>query len=182
MVVIVLVPMLFLLRSILAVLPELAVWLLEEGNFEKIGLDLPANMSPTWVSLWSGLRDDIDAVKQFAGNDLRLLASTLLFEGRLLGHFVIEFLLGLILAAVILQNAALLQELCSKAFHKLGGTRSLKLAERSVLTIRYTVLGILGSSAVQTAIATFAYWLVGVPHWPLGQHDRCHGPVRHCHR
>ena len=43
----------------------------------------------------------------------------------------------------------------------------MKLAERSVPTIRYTVLGILGSAAVQTAIAAFAYWLVGVPHWPL---------------
>ncbi len=38
---------------------------------------------------------------------------------------------------------------------------------RSVLTIRYTVLGILGSAAVQTALAAFSFWVVGVPHWPL---------------
>lgn len=167
LIVIVLLPMLFLLRSIIAVLPELAVLLLEEVNLEKIGLDVPANMPPTWINLWNGLRDDFEAIKSIAGNDLRLLLSSLMFEGRLIGHFVLEFLLGLILAAVILQNGPPLHQLSAKAFQKLGGVRGLKLAERSVLTIRYTVLGILGSAAVQTAIAAFAYWLVGVPHWPL---------------
>lgn len=167
LIVIVLIPMLFLLRSIIAVLPELAVLVLEEGNLEKIGLDIPANMPPTWLNLWNGLRDDFEAIRHFAGGDLRLWFSTLLLEGRLIGHFVLEFLLGLILAAVILQNADPLHRLSSKAFQELGGARGLKLAERSVLTIRYTVLGILGSAAVQTAIAAFAYWLIGVPHWPL---------------
>ena len=167
LIVIVLIPMLFLLRSIIAILPELAVLVLEGGNLEKIGLDIPANMPPTWLNLWNGLRDDFEAIRRFAGGDLRLWFSTLLLEGRLIGHFVLEFLLGLILAAVILQNADPLHRLSSKAFQELGGARGLKLAERSVLTIRYTVLGILGSAAVQTAIAAFAYWLVGVPHWPL---------------
>ncbi len=90
-----------------------------------------------------------------------------MLEGRLIGHFVLEFLLGLILAAVMLQNADTLKRLSAKTFQKLGGARGIKLTVRSVLTIRYTVLGILGSAAVQTAIAAFAYMIVGVPHWPL---------------
>lgn len=163
----VLIPMLFLVRSVIAVLPEIAILLVEGGHLESIGLDLPTNIPPTWVDLWNGLRDDFEAVRRLVGDDLRLLFSTLILEGRLVGHFVLEFLLGLILAAVILQNADPLERLSSKAFQKLGGARGLQLAVRSVLTIRYTVLGILGSAAVQTAIAAFAYVIVGLPHWPL---------------
>jgi len=163
----VLIPMLFLMRSVIAVLPELAILLVEGGHLANIGLDLPANMPPTWVDLWNGLRDDFEAVRRLVGGDLRLFLSTLMLEGRLIGHFVLEFLLGLILAAVILQNADPLEGRSSKAFQKLGGARGLQLAVRSVLTIRYTVLGVLGSAAVQTAIAAFAYVIVGVPHWPL---------------
>lgn len=163
----VLIPMLFLVRSVIAVFPEVAILLVEGGHLENLGLDLPANMPPTWVDLWNGLRDDFEAVRRLVGDDLRLLLSTLMLEGRLIGHFVLEFLLGLILAAVILQNAEPLIRLSTKAFEKLGAARGLQLAMRSVLTIRYTVLGILGSAAVQTAIAAFAYVFVGVPHWPL---------------
>ena len=164
---VVLVPMLFLLRSIIAVIPELAIVLVEDGKLSQFGLDLPANMPATWHELWDGLRDDFNTIKQVIGDDLRLLLSSVMLEGRLIGHFVLEFLLGLILAAVILQNAEVLERRAAKAAVKLGGGRGLQLAERSVLTIRYTVLGILGSSAVQTAIATFAYWVVGISNWPL---------------
>ncbi len=68
----VLIPMLFFLRSVIAVLPELAILLVEGGHLESIGLDLPANMPPTWVDLWNGLRDDFEAVRRLVGNDLRL--------------------------------------------------------------------------------------------------------------
>lgn len=167
LIVFVLVPMLFLLRSVIAVLPELAILLVEEGYLANIGLDLPANTPPNWIEIWNGLLDDFESVRRLVGDDLRLLLSTLMLEGRLIGHFVLEFILGLVLAAVILQNADHLQRLSTKTFEKLGGARGLQLAVRSVLTIRYTVLGILGSAAVQTAIAAFAYVIVGVPHWPL---------------
>ena len=164
---VVLLPMFLLFRSVIATLPELAIVLVEGGNLERFGLDLPANMPPTWVDLWNGLRDDLEAVRGLVGDDLGLLLSTLMLEGRLLGHFILEFLLGLILAAAMLHNSTSLKRLSSKAFLKLGGTRGLKLIERSELTIRYTVLGVLGSAAVQTAVAAIAYWIVGVPHWPL---------------
>ncbi len=167
LILVVLLPMMFLLRSIIAILPELAVAIAEEGNLETIGLDLPANMPATWHDLWNGIRDDLGSVRRLVGDDLRHLLSSVMFEGRLIGHFVLEFLLGLILAAIILHNAAQLSRLSSKAALQLGGERGLDLGARSILTIRYTVLGILGSAAVQSGVAAFAYWLVGVPHWPL---------------
>lgn len=167
LVVLVLVPMVLLLRSVIALLPELAVAIAEDGALERIGIDLPAEMSGTWQELWVGIQDDLESLRRVIGDDFRLLLSSVMLEGRLIGHFVLEFLLGLILASIILHNAPALERLTAKAADKLGGNRGKDLARRSVLTIRYTVLGILGSAAVQASVAAAAYWFVGAPHWPL---------------
>jgi predicted PurR-regulated permease PerM len=167
LVVVVLVPMVLLLRSVIALLPELAVAIAEEGALERFGVELPSEMSGTWSELWEGIRDDLERLRDVIGDDLRLLLSSVMFEGRLIGHFVLEFLLGLILASIILHNAPSLEILSTKAADRLGGMRGRDLARRAVLTIRYTVLGILGSAAVQSSVAAVAYWFVGAPHWPL---------------
>lgn len=164
---VVLVPMLMLLRSIIAILPELAIALVEQDGLDWIGVDLPAGISATWHDLWAGLRDDLESMRKLIGDDLRLLFSTVMLEGRLVGHFVLEFLLGLILAGIILHNAEYLAGLSRTAAGKLGGRRGTDLGARSILTIRYTVLGIMGSAAVQAGVAAFAYWVVDAPHWPL---------------
>lgn len=167
LILIVLVPMLLLFRSAVGILPELAIAAANRDSLEWIGVDLPAGISATWRDLWIGIRDDLEALRTLIGDDLRLLLSTIVFEGRLIGYFVLEFLLGLILAGVILHNSQYLSLLAGKAALKLGGTRVADLGARSILTIRYTVLGVLGSAAVQACVAAFAYWLVGAPHWPL---------------
>jgi len=164
---VVIIPMLLLLRSILGLLPEVAISIAEGQSLEWIGVDLPANMPATWRDLWYGIRDDLEALRSLIGDNLSLLLSTVMFEGRLIGHFVIEFLLGVVLAAIILHNSEHMQYLLSKAALKLGGQRVAELGKRSILTIRYTVLGVLGSAAVQAAVAAFAYWFVGAPHWPI---------------
>ena len=163
----VIIPMLLLLRSIIGLLPEMAISIADGQSLEWIGVDLPAGMSATWRDLWYGIRDDLEALRSLIGDDLPLLLSTVMFEGRLFGHFVVEFLLGVILAAIILHNSEYIGHLSGKAAQKLGGQRVADLGRRSILTIRYTVLGVLGSAAVQAAVAAFAYWLVDAPHWPL---------------
>jgi predicted PurR-regulated permease PerM len=167
LVVLVLVPMLLLLRSIIAVVPDLATAIAEGDALDRIGLDLPAQLPSTWRDVWDNLGNDLQALRNVVGGDLRLLLSSVMFEGRLMGHFILEFLLGLILAAIILHNHERLARLAARAAMKLGGDRGHELGAQSVLTIRYTVLGILGSAAVQTAVAAFAYWIVGAPHWPI---------------
>jgi predicted PurR-regulated permease PerM len=167
LVVVVLVPMVLLLRSVIALLPELAIAIAEDGALERFGIDLPTDMSGTWSELWQGIQDDLERLRSVIGDDLRLLLSSVMFEGRLIGHFVLEFLLGLILASIILHNAPSLERLAMKAADRLGGQRGRDLSRRAVLTIRYTVLGILGSAAVQASVAAAAYWFVDAPHWPL---------------
>ncbi len=160
-------PMLLLLRSVIAILPELAVALLQEGKLSQFGLELPMNTPPTWQAIWTGLRDDVEGIRDLIGDEMRTVLSSVVLEGRLIGQFVLEFLLGLIIAAILLQNSDTLKNTATQAFRKLGGDKGLLLGEQSVLTIRYTVMGILGSAAVQTAVAAFAYWVVGAAHWPL---------------
>jgi predicted PurR-regulated permease PerM len=41
------------------------------------------------------------------------------------------------------------------------------MGQHAVLAIRSTVLGLLGSAAVQTAVASVSYVIVGLPHWPI---------------
>jgi predicted PurR-regulated permease PerM len=167
LVVLVLVPMLLLLRSIISVVPDLVTAIAEGDALDRIGLELPAHLPATWRDVWDNLGNDIQALRNVIGGDLRLLLSSVMFEGRLMGHFVLEFLLGLILAAIILHNHEHLGRLAARAAMKLAGDRGHELGAKSVLTIRYTVLGILGSAAVQTVVAAFAYWIVGAPHWPI---------------
>jgi len=167
LVIVVLVPMALLLRSVIAVLPELATAIAQGGALERFGVALPSDMPATWQELWAGIRDDLQRLLSLVGDNLSVLLSTVMLEGRILGHFVLEFLLGLILAAVILHNATSLERLAKKAALRLGGQQGLDLASRAVLTIRYAVLGILGSAAVQAGVAAAAYWFVGAPHWPL---------------
>ncbi len=52
-------------------------------------------------------------------------------------------------------------------FDRVGGAFAHRLGHNAVLTTRYTMLGVLGSAAAQTAVAGLAYWLVGAPHWPI---------------
>jgi len=164
---VVLLPMVVLLRAVIAVLPELAAAIAEGGTLATLGFDLPTGTPDTWFDFSTGIRDDLGSLRALIGDDLRLLVSSVMLEGRLLGHFVLEFLLGLVLATIILHNNRSLGRLATKTAERLGGARALDLAARSVLTIRYTVLGILGSAAVQTVMAALAYWIVGAPHWPL---------------
>lgn len=163
----VLLPMILLLRSVIALLPELAVAIAEGGALERFGFEVPTELSGTWQEMWDSLRADVERLRSVIGGDLRLLLSSVMLEGRLAGHFVLEFLLGLILASIILHNTPSLIRLSAKAAVQLGGARGQDLARRAVVTIRYTVLGILGSAAVQAGVASVAYWFVGAPHWPL---------------
>jgi len=124
-------------------------------------------MAGTWREIWENLRADLERLRSVIGNNLSLMLSTVMLERRLVGQFALEFLLGLILASIILHNAPALERLTAKAALKLGRQRGQNLARRSVLTIRYAVLGIMGSAAVQATVAAAAYWFVGAPHWPL---------------
>jgi predicted PurR-regulated permease PerM len=98
---------------------------------------------------------------------LRPAAFWLLGEGRLVGTFVIEFALGVILAAVLMHRAEAANSLVYRLLDHLGGTSATRMGRHAVTAIRSTVFGLLGSAAVQTTVAAAAYVVVGLPHWPI---------------
>lgn len=164
-------PLVGLSRSIVAFIPEVLVWFSEEGvpmiaSEAEAGAAKPGP-SGEIASAWDTLVWDIQFIRGHFGDELRPAAFWLIREGRLVGVFVVEFALGVLLATVLLHRAGPLSRASFAVLDRIGGPFAAELGQRSVMTIRSTVLGLLGSAAAQTAVASFAYFLVGVPHWPV---------------
>ncbi len=165
-------PIVGLSRSLIAFIPEILVWFSEEG----VPLIAPGDAGApverdTFTgeikSIWDTLLWDLQFIRDHFHEELRPAAFWLIREGRLVGVFVAEFAIGVLLAAILLHRAEPLARAAFGILQQVGGSFASELGERAVATIRYTVLGLLGSAAAQTAVASFAYYIVGVPHWPV---------------
>jgi predicted PurR-regulated permease PerM len=169
LVVILVLPMVFLSRAIIAFVPDAIAWVSGLGGTDMLpddaALVLPA--SREIADIWAALLADIAVIRDHFGEELRPAAFWLLGEGRLVGTFVIEFALGVILAAVLMHRAEAANSLGHRLLEHLGGTSATRMGRHAVAAIRSTVLGLLGSAAVQTVVATAAYVIVGLPHWPI---------------
>lgn len=165
-------PIFGLSRSLVAFIPDALVWFSEEGS-QLISPDdstAPLELNPFTGeirSLWDTLLADVRFIAGHFGEELRPAAFWLIREGRLVGVFVVEFGLGVLLAVLMLHRAEPMTRGVFEVIGRVGGTFAADLGGRAVLTIRSTVLGLLGSAAAQTAVASFAYYLSGVPHWPI---------------
>ena len=75
---------------------------------------------------------------------LRPIAFWMIGEGRLVGSFVVEFALGVLLATILLHKARSTGLAFEIFVERVGGTFGKDIVERSVLTIRSTVFGLFG--------------------------------------
>jgi predicted PurR-regulated permease PerM len=165
-------PIFGLSRSLISFIPEALVWFSEEGvpliapEDEPIQVD--RNLFTGEIrSLWETVLRDLQFIRDHFGEELRPAAFWLIREGRLVGVFVAEFALGVLLATLLLHRAEPLSRASFTMLERVGGSFATGLGLKAVLTIRSTVLGLLGSATAQTAVASFAYYLSGVPHWPI---------------
>ena len=171
MVLILVLPIAVLSRALIAFMPDAIQWISDIGG-PSLSPDV-TNSSPTASSedrlaaLWTSLIADLQYVRNHFSDELRPVAFWMIGEGRLLGSFVIEFALGVLLATILLHQARSTGLAFENFVERVGGSFGKDIVERSVLTIRSTVFGLLGSAAAQTAVASFAYWLAGAPHWPI---------------
>jgi predicted PurR-regulated permease PerM len=169
LVLILVLPMVFLSRALIAFIPDAIGWVSGLGGTDLMpddaALVLPA--SREIADIWAALLADLAVIRDHFGEELRPAAFWLLSEGRLVGAFVIEFALGVILAAVLMHRAEAANSLLHRLLTQLGGTSATRMGTHATAAIRSTVLGLLGSAAVQTAVATAAYVVVGLPHWPI---------------
>ncbi len=161
-------PMAFLSRALIAFIPEAIAWLSNVGvpDLSPDGAEI-AVPAGDLGDIWRTLQADIAMIRDHFGDELRPVAFWLIGEGRLLGTFVVEFGLGVILAALLMHRSDTMQALSDKLLDNIGGAFAQRMGTHAVLTIRSTVLGLLGSAAVQTVVATLAYYVTGLPHWPV---------------
>jgi len=165
-------PIFGLSRALLSFLPEALLWFSEEGmpiiSPEEAPIPVERNVLTGEIrSLWETLLRDLQFIRDHFGEEMRPAVFWLIKEGRLVGIFVAEFALGVLLATLLLHRAEPLVRAVFTMLDRVGGPFATSLGQRAVVTIRSTVLGLLGSAAAQTAVASFAYYLSGVPNWPV---------------
>lgn len=81
------------------------------------------------------------------------------------GLFMFEIALGVVLAGVFLAHRKNLTTFAETFFGRIGGTLGTALLNRTVHTTRSTVRGVVGSAIAELIVATFAYFIAGVPAW-----------------
>ena len=164
-------PMLGLSRALIAFIPDAISWISETGTPKLLPtgeITRPASGFEGKISsLWAELTGDLQYIRDHFSVELRPVAFWLIAEGRLVGSFVIEFALGVLLAGILLHRARVLGQAFEGFVARVGGSFGSGIVNRSVQTIRSTVFGLLGSAAAQSAVASFSYYIAGAPHWQI---------------
>jgi predicted PurR-regulated permease PerM len=162
-------PMIFLSRALIAFVPDAIAWVSDLGATAMLQDDAELVLPASWkiADIWAALLADIAVIRDHFGEELRPAAFWLLGEGQLVGTFVLEFALGVMLAAVLMHRAEAANSLVHRLLDQMGGSSATRMGGHAAAAIRSTVLGLLGSAAVQTLAATAAYLVVGLPHWPV---------------
>ena len=165
------VPALGLARAILAFVPDALSWLerLSTAHTREPPAplrDLPA-IGPHLTEVWKDLTSDTAHAFTRFRDEIKEIFVWLLAEVEVLGVFVFEFALGILLAVVFVYSGDGLTQRLSRFFHRIGGSFADDLAKRAVITTRQTVRGVLGAAMIQTLVATISFIIVGVPNWMI---------------
>jgi predicted PurR-regulated permease PerM len=171
MVLALLLPAIGLSRALVAFMPDMIDWIATPGAAEAAagvaGDAAPRVLAFEATTAWNALLADLATIREHFGEELRPVAFWLISEGKLVGVFVAEFALGLLLAALLMHHAGPMGVMIRAAARRIGGALALEMTDLATATVRSTVLGVLGSAAVQTAAAVLAYAFVDAPHWPI---------------
>ena len=162
-------PAIGLARALLRYIPGMVSWIEDHadkvpqvppGPFQQIPV-----IGPQITALWeSAFRDASGLLSRFT-SEIKGLLVWILGEVELLGIFVVEFALGVLLAVLLVYHGERLKELSRKFMHRVGGEFALLMATHSVVTTRQAVRGVLGAALAQTLVATVAYVIAGIPGW-----------------
>ncbi|MEZ5811625.1 MAG: AI-2E family transporter [Rhizobiaceae bacterium] len=166
----ILIPAIGLARTMLAYLPGALGWLESVSVVDSISIGsletLPA-VGPHLAEIWQSLFSDAAGTATHFEQELKAVLLWLLHEFDLLGVFVFEFAIGILLAMILVYRSERVAQLASKLFLKIGGKFAHRLAVHSVATTRQAVRGVLGAALAQTLVATVSYVIAGVPGWMI---------------
>ena len=171
MILILVVPIVGLSRALIAFMPDAIQWISDVGGPSLVPSDTNGatgmGISDRFATIWASLSEDLQYIRNHFSAELRPIAFWMIAEGRMVGSFVLEFALGVLLATILLHRARPMGQAVESFVERVGGAFGKDMVVKTVQTIRSTVFGLLGSAAAQTAVASFAYWFAGAPHWPI---------------
>lgn len=171
MLVVLVLPMLALSRALMVFIPDALAWLQKLSDRalnEHIAVPAGASfLEGDLAGIWNTLIKDIAVLQRHVGTDLGPAFLWLLDQTRLLGAFLLELVLGVVLAALILNQRDRATALFERIVGRIGGESGSPVATQAVRTVRSAVWGILGAAAAQTVAASVIYVVAGVPHWAI---------------
>jgi predicted PurR-regulated permease PerM len=139
--------------------------------------NLPEN-PPAWIGKVPIVSERLESAWREAGSDMqgfvekikpqiRIAAAWLLAQGAKLGLALLQFLLVLLISALLYGNGELLADYIRKFTMRLGGAEGLGSLETAAQTIKSVSLGVIGTAAIQAVLSGFGFWLADVPGWVL---------------
>lgn len=136
-------------------------------------LKLPEN-PPAWLSkfplasrrvdtLWREASADMAGAVERARPYIRAAAHWLLAQGATLGLALLQFLLAIVIAAMLYRNGREAARWVQRFVARVGGPQSLSLLDIAAQTVRGVSLGVVGTAVIQGLLSGFGFWLAGVP-------------------
>lgn len=171
LVVILILPGIGLTRAIIAYTPGVFDWLerTTSSSFSEAPQSLKAlpYVGETLSANWEFISEEGNSYITHFKQDIEEWLVWGLQQMETVGVFLFEFAIAIILAGVFLTHEERLSELARIFFARIGGELGTRLLDKSVATTRSTVRGVVGSAIAEALVATFAYFIAGVPAWLL---------------
>ncbi len=112
---------------------------------------------------WSLAANNLGAALSKMTPQLKKFGIPLLSAGAGAGVGILKFLVSIIIAGVLLANAAGGGQAARAIAVRLAGDRGTSVVELAAATVRSVTLGILGVALIQTLLASLGFLVVGVP-------------------
>ena len=128
--------------------------------------DIPS-VGPLLEQGWLALSEKGSTIIASFESEIRGGFNWLLLETGVIGTFVLEFALAILIAGIALANYDALSRNIRGMVQKTSGDNGLEMLDLAVNTTRSVVRGVMGTALAQTIVSTFAYVVAGVPGWPL---------------
>ena len=124
-------------------------------------------IGPSLHDAWVSLSRHGSALNMRFEPEIRAGVNWILLETGILGTFVLEFALAILIAGIALTKQVPIATAAHNLVERAGGSYGLEVMDVAVDTTRSVVRGVIGSALAQAVVATFAYAVAGVPAWPI---------------
>lgn len=115
------------------------------------------------VSVWTLASTNLaEAVRKFAPQ-IQSFVPKVLSASAAIGMAALQFVLSIILAAILLSNASNNTKFCHLIFKRILGDKAAEFEELTVVTIRSVTNGVVGVALIQSVFASIGFVVVGLP-------------------